>query len=148
LVAAIYRDIVLGSCRPDLIPPGRWVTAPDRPLAFSQQLAVNCIMREHGDGQPGAFAVNGPPGTGKTTMLRDVVAAVVVQRAIKLVNLPSPEHPFAGEPMTWETPSWTHLVCPLKPELTGDEIVVARPPRKSTTSPRPPGRSRAKVPGR
>ena len=79
---------MLGSCRPDLIPPGRWVTAADRPLAFSQQFAVNRIMRDHGDGQPGLFAVNGPPGTGKTTMLRDVVAAVVVQRAIKLAGLP------------------------------------------------------------
>jgi len=163
---------VLGSCRPDLIPPGRWVTAMDRPLASSQQFTVNCIMREHGDGQPGLFAVNGPPGTGKTTMLRDVVAAVVVQRAIKLAGLPRPEHAFMGEPMTWVRPSWTHRVSRLRPELAGDEIVVAssnnaavenvtseipvraasptsgaRPSRKSTTSPRPPGKSRARAPG-
>jgi hypothetical protein len=116
---------VLSSCRPDLIPPGRWVTATDRPLALSQQFAVNRIMRGHGDGQPGVFAVNGPPGTGKTTMLRDVVAAIVVRRAIKLADLPSPEHAFTGEPLTWETPSWTHRVSPLRPELAGDEIVVA-----------------------
>jgi hypothetical protein len=116
---------VLGSCRPDLIPPGRWVAATDRPLAFSQQFAVNRIMREHGDGQPGLFAVNGPPGTGKTTMLRDVVAAVLVRRAIKLANLPSPEQAFTGEPLTWVTPSWTHNVSRLRPELVGDEIVVA-----------------------
>ncbi len=116
---------MLGSCRPDLIPPGRWVTAADRPLAFSQQFAVNRIMRDHGDGQPGLFAVNGPPGTGKTTMLRDVVAAVVVQRAIKLAGLPSPEHAFTGKPLIWETPSWTHRVSRLRPELAGDEIVVA-----------------------
>jgi AAA domain-containing protein len=118
-------EYVLGSCRPDLIPPGRWVTATDRPLAFSQQFAVNCIMRDHGDGQPGLFAVNGPPGTGKTTMLRDVVAAVVVRRATKLAGLPSPEHAFIGKPLIWETPSWTHRVFRLRPELAGDEIVVA-----------------------
>ena len=116
---------VLGSCRPDLIPPGRWVTATDRPLAISQQFAVNSIMRDHGDGQPGLFAVNGPPGTGKTTMLRDVVAAVVVRRAIKLAGLPSPEHAFTDRPLTWVTPSWTHRIYPLRPELAGDEIVVA-----------------------
>ena len=116
---------VLGSCRPDLIPPGRWVTATDRPLAFSQQFAVNCIMRPDGDGQSGLFAVNGPPGTGKTTMLRDVVAAVVVRRAIKLAGLPSPAHAFIGEPLTWQTPTWPHRVSRLRPELVGDEIVVA-----------------------
>ncbi len=116
---------VLGSCRPDLIPPGRWVTATDRPLAFSQQFAVNRIMRDHGDGQPGLFAVNGPPGTGKTTMLRDVVAAIMVQRAIKLANLPSPEHAFTGQSLAWVTPGWTYYISPLRPELTGDEIVVA-----------------------
>ena len=82
-------------------------------------------MGDHGDGQPGLFAVNGPPGTGKTTMLRDVVAAVVVRRAIKLADLPSPEHAFAGEPVTWETPSWNHRISPLRPGLAGDEIVVA-----------------------
>jgi hypothetical protein len=117
--------LVLGSCRPDLIPPGRWVTATDRPLAFSQQFAVNRIMSDLGDGQPGLFAVNGPPGTGKTTMLRDMVAAIVVRRAIKLAGLPSPEHAFAGEPVTWQTPSWNHRITPLRPELAGDEIVVA-----------------------
>jgi AAA domain-containing protein len=116
---------VLGSCRPDLVPPGRWVTATDRPLVFSQQFAVNRIMRDHGDGQPGLFAVNGPPGTGKTTMLRDVVAAIMVRRAIKLAGLPSPEHAFTGEPLTWVTPSWNHRVSRLRPELAGDEIVVA-----------------------
>ncbi len=56
------------------------------PLAFSQQLAVNEIWtRNHTE--PGIFAVNGPPGTGKTTLLRDVVAAVVTDRASKLVKL-------------------------------------------------------------
>jgi hypothetical protein len=123
----VRRDpgYVLGSCGPDLIPPGRWVTATDHPLAFSQQFAVNRIMRDHGDGRPGLFAVNGPPGTGKTTMLRDVVAAIVVQRAVKLAGLPSPKDAFTGESLTWQTPSWPHRIYLLRPELAGDEIVVA-----------------------
>ena len=93
-------ELVLAWCRPDLIPPGRWVTATDRPLAFSQQLAVNRIMHQHGDGQPGLFAVNGQPGTGKTSMLRDVVAEVPVRRAAKLAGLRSPQDAFTGEMTT------------------------------------------------
>jgi hypothetical protein len=64
-------------------PAGAWPS--QHPLAFSQQLAVNEIWRRHAD-QSGLFAVNGPPGTGKTTLLRDVVAAVVTERAIKLID--------------------------------------------------------------
>jgi hypothetical protein len=47
------------------------------------------------------------------------------RRAVKLAGLPSPEHAFTGEPLTWITPSWTHRVSRLRPELAGDEIVVA-----------------------
>jgi len=115
---------VLDECQPDMIPPGRWVSDTGRPLAFSQQFAVNRIMRDHGAGQPGVFAVNGPPGTGKTTMLRDLVAAIVVQRASALSDLSSPAQGFTGDPVTWETDSFTHRIRRLAPNLTGHEIAV------------------------
>lgn len=69
---------------PTQVPKGAWPS--EYPLAFSQQLAVNEIWNQHSD-QAGMFAVNGPPGTGKTTLLRDVVAAVVTSRAEKLIAL-------------------------------------------------------------
>ncbi|MEW7002459.1 hypothetical protein M5585_31485 (plasmid) [Serratia ureilytica] len=77
-------DFAFEKLLPTQPPAGSW---PSKyPLAFSQQLAVNEIWtRNHTE--PGIFAVNGPPGTGKTTLLRDVVAAVVTDRASKLVKL-------------------------------------------------------------
>jgi hypothetical protein len=115
---------VLRGCAPERLPDGRWVTDADRSLAFSQQFAVNQIMRGLRAGA-GLFAVNGPPGTGKTTMLRDLIAAIVVDRAIELACLGHPSEAFAGREQQWETPSYPHRVKAPIPALTGFEIVVA-----------------------
>jgi hypothetical protein len=115
---------VLAGFAPEYIPPARWVTNTDRPLAFSQQFAVNQIMDTLTD-SPGVFAVNGPPGTGKTTMLRDVVAAIVVRRAIELACLDSPAEAFTGARHEWLADRFTHRISRLAPKLAGYEIVVA-----------------------
>ena len=116
---------VLDWCKPGLFPPGRWVTCTDRPLAFSQQFAVNQIVHALGPSQPGLFAVNGPPGTGKTTMLRDLIAAIIVQRATELASLDSPDEGFTGKLHEWPVEKFTHKIAQLTPGLTGYEIVVA-----------------------
>jgi len=111
--------------QPERIPLGRWPADSSRPLILSQQFAVNKIMEQLGGGR-GLFAVNGPPGTGKTTMLRDVIAAIVVERALRLAELASPQDAFRDtEPGTWSTSTWQHTVAAPHPSLTGFEIVVA-----------------------
>lgn len=118
-------DAVRHGCEPDRIPPGRWVTNLDRSLALSQQFAVNEIMARLRDGS-GLFAVNGPPGTGKTTMLRDLIAAIVVTRAERLAELSNPAEAFSSAlPWRWHSERWRHSIAPLNPVLTGAEIVVA-----------------------
>jgi len=79
-------DAAFQALIPERMPSGCWPS--NHPLAFSQQLAVNEIWRRLPNGS-GIFAVNGPPGTGKTTLLRDIVAAVVTERAARLANLGS-----------------------------------------------------------
>ena len=74
---------------PQRFPLGRWPAAGLHPLNFLQQSAVNNIV---GDlTRSGLAAVNGPPGTGKTTLLRDIVAHVLVLRAEQLVACASPD---------------------------------------------------------
>ncbi|MFG2648975.1 DEAD/DEAH box helicase [Streptomyces sp. NPDC048436] len=116
---------------PELVPPGRWPAEPDQPLAVSQQFAVNQIMRQLGASEAaGIYAVNGPPGTGKTTMLRDLVAAIVVRRAERLAELDRPDKAFEKQPKTWQTEPvagkpYKLRLRPLVSRLTGFEILLA-----------------------
>lgn len=117
-------DEVRRATDPDRIPLGRWPASSDRPLALGQQLAVDeVVAMPHAGGH--LFAVNGPPGTGKTTMLRDLIAALVSERAERLAELASPADAFVGEPHRWEAASRWRVTHRLRPELTGFELVVA-----------------------
>ncbi len=39
--------------------------------------------------------MNGPPGTGKTTLLRDLVAAVITNRAVAMAGFDDPAKAFS-----------------------------------------------------
>ncbi|MEV6824523.1 ATP-binding protein [Amycolatopsis sp. NPDC051102] len=106
-------------------PRGRWPGAVTKPLVLSQQFAVDRIMADLGaDG--GVFAVNGPPGTGKTTLLRDVVAAILVHRARALAGLATPADAFTGPLARVKiTETYSVSVRGLDPAVTGSEILVA-----------------------
>src|ERR1700761_7366389 len=118
-------DAMWHGCLPARIPPGRWPAGSDRSLTLSQQFAVNEILACLGDA-PGLLAVHGPPGTGKTALLRDLIAAIIVARAERLAELASPAEAFdRGTRGRWQSGHMRHAVTPLNPALTGLEIVVA-----------------------
>ena len=62
---------------PKVLPFGRWPSKFN--LSFMQQIAVNIAKENPKD----IFSVNGPPGTGKTTLLKDIIASNIVERAAK-----------------------------------------------------------------
>ncbi|HET9254574.1 MAG TPA: damage-inducible protein, partial [Pseudonocardiaceae bacterium] len=113
---------VLAATAPDTVPAGRWPRHPEHALALNQQLAVNTVMQMT---DTGVLGVNGPPGTGKTTMLRDLIAALVVERAQKLAALPDPKKAFSGQRLRWSTGERTRVVSAWRSDLTGFEMVVA-----------------------
>jgi hypothetical protein len=88
-----------------------------------QQAAVNLAFSETRNG--GILGVNGPPGTGKTTLLRDLVAGIVAARAQEMAKLDDPEMAFShsGEKLK-AGEGWLHLYR-LNQNLRGFEIIVA-----------------------
>ncbi len=116
-------DVVDHHVAPCRTPSGRWPANPGQPLALSQQFAINTILGTL-EQQPGLFAVNGPPGTGKTTMLRELIAAVVVKRAIRLTELDQPEDAFRTR-YHWKSGNYVRTIWEWDRKLTGFEIVVA-----------------------
>ncbi|NLA17025.1 hypothetical protein GPU89_05205 [Burkholderia cepacia] len=116
-------DTMYETLTPDRYPSGRWPASGHHPLVFSQQFAINRMIHEL-DNDAGIFSVNGPPGTGKTTLLRDLVAHIVVERAEMLASLRRPEDAFDGVG-GWGSGNRQRTIYLWKPEFSGFEIVVA-----------------------
>jgi hypothetical protein len=117
-------DNVWINTSPRQVPSGRWPAPSTQRLYFSQQFAVNAALDELKKGSS-LLGVNGPPGTGKTTLLRDLIATVLVERAQVLATLRSPDSAFCGTPGGWQTDGFKRCIHPWRADLLGFGIVVA-----------------------
>ncbi len=109
--------------QPKLFPTSSWPAPGRHPLTLLQQCAVNLAHRdlEH----EGILAVNGPPGTGKTTLLRDVIASVVTKRAEAMIRYDDPEDAFKNSGQRIKKgQAFVHLYR-VSETLRGYEIVVS-----------------------
>lgn len=76
--------------QPNNMPDGRWPSPVDHRLSLMQQVAVNQILKN----DQKISSVNGPPGTGKTTLLKDIFANIVVERGKGMVQFNNPTECF------------------------------------------------------
>lgn len=116
---------LMGRLMPDAYANSCWPTAHHLGLVHSQQLAVNTILSTLSNGQ-GMLGVNGPPGTGKTTLLRDLIAAIITSRADVLAGLRRASDGFVSNGREAANDEGKQQTCfKLNPALFGFEIVVA-----------------------
>lgn len=116
LIDRLMPDVYANSC---------WPTEHHLGLVHSQQLAVNTILSTLANGQ-GLLGVNGPPGTGKTTLLRDLIAAIITSRADMLATLRRASDGFVSNGREAANDGGKQQACfKLNPALYGFEIVVA-----------------------
>lgn len=117
------KEALIDALAPKRMPLGRW-TAKDRyPLVLLQQAAVNLAASQ--DADTAILPVNGPPGTGKTTLLRDLVAALVVGRAETMCSFDDPEEAFSYTGQKRRAGAGFNHIYRLDERLLGYEMLVA-----------------------
>ncbi|PCK79971.1 DEAD/DEAH box helicase [Rhizobium sophoriradicis] len=118
------RAAIVRALHPGNLNRGRWLSEPHLAMSLMQQFAINSAIGDRLEMR--LFSVNGPPGTGKTTLLRDMFADNIVRRARVLASLETARDAFDGLPrrVTFADRS-TASMSALIPALTGFEMVVA-----------------------
>ncbi|MFU1769797.1 DEAD/DEAH box helicase [Mammaliicoccus sciuri] len=87
------KEMIEKFLNPENLPDGRWPSQIEHQLSLMQQVAVNSITNN----KEYISSVNGPPGTGKTTLLKDIFAHLVVERAKALSKLSNPKDAFESK---------------------------------------------------
>lgn len=80
------KQLLFQTLNPGLMTAGRWPSKVEHGLYAAQMGAVNTIFSNLRNNE-GLQGINGPPGTGKTTLLLDVISEIIVERAKVISNL-------------------------------------------------------------
>lgn len=111
--------------KPEGLPSGRWPADPSHHLYLAQQAAVSGILRAGGGFGP-LVSVNGPPGTGKSWLLRDVIAEIVTRRARRIAEKAASRDVFDWEhPVVWElSTNRLDSLTPIQADIAADSLMV------------------------
>lgn len=117
------HQYILDSLNPISLNNGHWPDEPGHVMSLMQQFAIGQVVNSLNEGE--VFSVNGPPGTGKTTLLRDIFADNITKRARVLAGYKKASDCFEEKklPINFSGNS-TSEILKLKANLTGYEMLV------------------------
>lgn len=123
LYTAAGLQKIMEGLEPSRLPSAHWPSDPRHAMSLMQQFALNTLLGNLQDGD--IFSINGPPGTGKTTLLRDIFAELITRRARTLSRLPRAKDAFQNSiNIEFDNGPIIRAFNTLKDNLTGYEMVV------------------------
>jgi len=125
LYTDIGRKYIFKRLSPTSINKGHWLSKSDHTMSLMQQFAIGQVFSSLNN--EGIFSVNGPPGTGKTTLLSDIFAENITRRARALSNYNNAQDAFEKTKISINFDGFKNSIniSKLKPELVGYEMIVA-----------------------
>lgn len=109
---------LLKALDPKLSSLGKWPC--NYQPSLMQQVAIHLSLH-----QEDIFSVNGPPGTGKTTFVKEVISDLIIQRAEKMTHFHEPNEAFTKVEIPFPVDSYGTCLYQLDDSLKGYEILVA-----------------------
>lgn len=116
------HEYMIQQLRADYLNQGRWPLPASQNMSLMQQLAIHECF--HPSNESDLFSVNGPPGTGKTTLLQDIIAENIVQRACVLASFEISTAAFKENTSISFANEDVRNIQTLDPRLTGFEMIV------------------------
>lgn len=118
------KENISSVIKPEITPIGKWPSPIKYRLSLMQTVAVNTIVENMIENDNlKIMSVNGPPGTGKTTLLKDIFANIIIKRAKKMCEFANPKNAFLEKKI--EIENMTYPFYKLDDRLKGYEILVA-----------------------
>jgi Cdc6-like AAA superfamily ATPase len=139
------QSILEEALAPQNMPAAKWPGPGRHPLVLLQQAAVNLSMNKLNENE--ILGINGPPGTGKTMLLRDVIAGLVSKRAEVLLKFDDPKQAFTFSEDQVSLGTQKLNLYKIDDTLKGFEILIASSNNKvveNITTELPSSRSIAK----
>lgn len=116
------RHIFVDILQPQNYPLSRFPSNIQFAPSFMQQVAINLSI---GYDSNNMRSVNGPPGTGKTTLLKDIFSELLLKQSYEIIQLKNKKIVGNDETVYWESGSYKASIGVLPSQIAENGIIVA-----------------------